>query len=166
MNNNFAYGTWFHKLVQEYVSQKGNIAEVNIQKKINRSPDKLRARHETNNFLVSALAEFIRTVSHKSYNEVVLSRTKRADVVIALTDIKTFLVIEIKTSVQSLENIHEQFLNITVQTRKYSKAIKNITGFRTLQTIYLSRYGVWLLNENRAHVNKLTIIQNITDILN
>ena len=164
MNNNFKYGSWFHKFVQEFVSKKGEMSEKGLHEKIKTSPDKIRARHETNNFLVSPLADFICEVRPKAFTEVVLKDAQRADIILAIPSKKTFLIIEIKTSVQSLEGIHEEFQSIVRQTVGYSKSIKNITGFKTLQTIYLSRYGVWFINDKKKRLNKIKIIQSQDDL--
>lgn len=164
MKNNFKYGSWFHKFVQEFVSLKGEITEEHLRQAINNAPDKIRARHEANNFLVSPLAEFINNLKLKAFTEVVLHETQRADIILAIPSKKMFLIVEIKTSVRTLASIHREFQTIIRQTVGYSNTIKNITGFRALETIYLSRYGVWFLNDKRKRLNKLKIIHNSDDL--
>lgn len=158
-NSSFEYGNWFHKFVQKFVVQNGNLSEEIIRKEIKRSPDRSRGSHEVNAFLVSPFALFVSSNKPKSFIEVTLMETKRADIILSLPDQKKFIVIEIKTSLRSLYNIEEQFYNIIMQTKKYSKAIKSVTGYQAIETIYLSRYGVWISNKRQRKVNHIKIIQ-------
>jgi len=158
-NSHFEYGKWFHRFVQNFVLEKGNISDEIIRKEIKKSPDKSRGSHEVNCFLVSPFATFVLNSKPRSFIEVTLMETKRADIILSLPEKKKFVVIEIKTSMGSLENIEEQFYDMLMQTKKYSKAIKSITGFQAIETIYLSRYGVWISNNRQKKVNYIKIIQ-------
>jgi len=155
----FSYGRWFHVCVQDFVKQNGNIDSNYVANLIKRAPDKLRGLHELNCFHVSPLADFIQKYKTRSFIETTLY-SKRADVILSLPEIRRFVVIEIKTSLKTLNNIEKQFSPIIRQTKRYAKAIKNITGFRAIETIYLSRYGVWICNRRRKGVNTINIIKN------
>jgi len=158
-NLNFRYGNWFHKFVQEFVTLKGVLSEEFIYHYVKKSPDKTRGSHEINSFLVSPFSDFIVNLQPRSFTEMTLRSTKRADIILSFPEKKKFIVIEIKTSISNLVNIEEQFLEIIMQTKKYSKAIKSITGFQAIETIYLSRYGVWILNSRKGKINRIKIIQ-------
>jgi len=157
---NFKYGNWFHKFVQDYVTLKGELPEEYILRSVKKSPDKTRGSHEINAFLVSPFAQFILSLKPRSFIEMTLRSTKRADIILSIPEKKKFVVIEIKTSMSSLVNIETQFHEIITQTKKYSRAIKSITGFQAIETIYLSRYGVWILNSRTGKVNRIKIIQD------
>jgi len=157
--NPFSYGKWFHVCVQDFVKQYGHLDSNYVANCIKKAPDKLRGLHELNCFHVSPLADFIQKYKSRSFIETTLY-SKRADVILSLPEMKRFVVIEIKTSLRTLANIEKQFSPIIRQTKLYAKAIKNITGFRAIETIYLSRYGVWICNRRNKGVNTINIIQN------
>jgi hypothetical protein len=156
---NFKYGIWFHKFVQEFVTLKGVLPEQHICRSIKKSPDKTRGSNEINSFLVSPFADFIQILKPRSFIEITLRSTKRPDIILSIPERKKFILIEIKTSMSSLVNIQNQFYDIIAQTKKYSRAIRSITGFKAIETIYLSRYGVWILNARKGKMNHIKIIQ-------
>ena len=157
--NNFNYGNWFHFCVQDFVKRYGHIDSNYVANRMKDSPDKVRGLNELNSFHVSPLADFIQKYRSRSFIETTLY-SKRADVILSLPEMRRFVVIEIKTSVRTLANIEKQFVPIIKQTKLYAKAIKNITGFLAIETIYLSRYGVWICNRRKKGVNTINIIQD------
>lgn len=156
------YGNWFHQFLSLILKTDRSLWEPVFQHSLKYCNDKRRAKFEWELFLHSSFLSFflLKTVTAKT--EIRLSEGNsfyRPDTLLLHSDRYAYVLVDWKTGCESPKKAKKELKTYFDQTDRYQKSIERLTKAPIVQTVYLSRFGLWF--KKIKECSSKIIIRNI-----